>query len=83
MFTVTLNNVYLHDHGKIILFNNQNEINYFVQNFLHYSEQRMMQEGRIFEVANVMNAANNIKVEEWTDRMTCPCGTINYNDLKR
>lgn len=83
MFTVTLNGVYFHDHGKIILFNNQNEINTFVNGFLHYSEQRMMQEGRIFEIASVMSSANNIVVEEWTDKMSCDCGTINYNDLKK
>lgn len=81
MFTAIINNVYMHDHGKIILFNSSDEAQFFVQKFIEYSQARAMQEGKIILIPSIMSA--DIQIEEWTDRMSCPCGTINFDNIKR
>ena len=81
MLTATINNVYMHDHGKIILFNSPNETQFFVQKFIEYSQARAMREGRIDLIPAIMSA--DVQIEEWTDRMSCTCGTVNFDDIKR
>lgn len=81
MFTVTINDVYMHDHGKIILFNSPSEAQFFVQQFIEYSQTRAMQMGRIDLIPAIMSA--NVQIEEWTDRMSCICGTVNFDNIKR
>jgi hypothetical protein len=85
MLTARINEVYMHDHGKIILFNSQEEVNYFVQGFINYSTQQAMKQGKIFDVGEIMAARNNVVVDEWRegDEKSCTCGTIKYEELKR
>jgi len=71
----------MHDHGKIILFNSSNEAQFFVQEFIEYSKTRAMQLGKFGLIPAIMSA--DVQIEEWTDRMSCTCGTVNFDDIKR
>lgn len=84
MLTAQINGVYMHDHGKIILFNSQEEIKYFVQNFIDFSMQQAMR-GQISSIGEIMAAGNNVVISEWRecDEKSCTCGTIKYEELKR
>ena len=83
MLTARIKGIYMHDHGKIILFNNQSEVQNFVGNFINYSMGKALQEG--LNVIEVMSAGNEVKIEEWTEALanSATCGTINFKDLKK
>jgi hypothetical protein len=82
MFTARINGLYLHDHGKIILFNSKNEIDYFVNQFVSYCINRSATDG-FLDPFNIMSLGNNVVVEEWKEPKSCTCGTIKYDDLRR
>ena len=75
-------NLYISANGKIITFESQDEINEFLQGFNQYSMTRGMMENP-FEMQNIMNFFNNVKVEPFSDRFTCESITWKeYKDLK-
>ena len=82
MFTARINGLYLHDHGKIILFNSKNEIDYFVNQFISYCINHSAADG-FLNPFNIMSLGNNVVVEEWKEPKSCTCGTIKYEDLKK
>ena len=83
MLAATLNGTYLHAHGKIILFNSEQEIEYFVQKFKEYSSTKAMSTGQFNLLPAIMSAG--VQVEEWNDRKdaSITCGTVKYDELKR
>ena len=81
MLTARINGLYMHDHGKIILFNSKEEIDYFVNGFYNYSLNRAMKEG--IDPFSVMSLGQNIVVDEWIEPKFSNCKTIKYEDLKR
>ena len=84
MFTARINGLYMNDHGKIILFNSKEEIDFFINNFINYSMQRASAEGAIdpFSIMSLGNIGRNVQIDEWKDVKSCTCGTIKYEDLK-
>lgn len=84
MFTARINGLYMNDHGKIILFNSKEEIEFFINNFINYSMQRASTEGAIdlFSIMSLENIGRNVQIDEWKDVKSCTCGTIKYEDLK-
>lgn len=81
MLTARINNLYLHDHGKIILFNSKEEIDYFVNGLISYCITHGLAEG--LNIAQAITLGNNIIVEEWKDPKFCTCETIKYEDLRK
>ena len=87
MLTVRINGLYMHDHGKIILFNSKEEIDYFINQFISYSINKEMLNGfggfSGINIGEIMALRDNIIVEEWTDKLanSCTCGTAKYNDI--
>lgn len=83
MLAVTVNDIYLARNREIILFENQNDINFFLQQFFNYAVQKAATGlGNVFDV---MAAQNNVKTEEydannlrWKD-----CKTCLWNDIKK
>jgi len=85
MLTARINGIYMHDNGKIILFNSQEEINSFVQGFINYATQRAIKEGHMLKIGEIIAAGNNVAIDEWRDgdEKSCTCGTIKYEELKK
>lgn len=81
MLTVRINGLYMHDHGKIILFNSKEEIDYFINGFYNYSLNRAIQEG--VDPFSIMSLGQNIAVDEWIEPKFSTCKTIKYEDLKK
>ena len=84
MFTARMNGLYMNDHGKIILFNSKEEIDFFINNFINYSMQRASAESTIdpFSLMALTNMSREVQIDEWKDVKSCTCGTIKYEDLK-
>ena len=84
MLTARINGLYINDHGKIILFNSKEEIEFFINNFINYSMQRASAEGTIdpFSIMSLGNIGRDVQIDEWKDVKSCTCGTIKYEDLK-
>ena len=83
MLAATLNGTYLHAHGKIILFNSEQEIQYFVQQFKEYSSTKAMSRGLLNLLPAIMSA--DVQIEEWNERKnnSITCGTVTYDELKK
>ena len=83
MLAATLNGTYLHAHGKIILFNSEQEIGYFVQKFKEYSSTKAMSTGQINLLPAIMSA--DVQIEEWNERKnnSITCGTVTYDELRK
>ena len=83
MLAAILNGTYLHAHGKIILFNSEQEIQYFVQQFKEYSSTRAMTRGLFDLLPSIMSA--NVQIEEWNERRnnSITCGTVTYDELRK
>lgn len=86
MLAVTVNDIYLARNKEIILFEDQNDINFFLQQFFKYAMARVAssQENGMM-IFEVMNAQNNVKTEEydannlrWKD-----CKTCLWSDIKK
>ena len=84
MLTARINGLYINDHGKIILFNSKEEIEFFINNFINYSMQRASAESTIdpFSLMALTNMNRAVQIDEWKDVKSCTCGTIKYEDLK-
>lgn len=85
MLTARINGLYMNDHGKIILFNSKEEIDFFINNFINYSMQRASgAEGALdpFGIISLGNIKRDIQIDVWKDVKSCTCGTIKYEDLK-
>lgn len=79
MYAVTINNMYLHDKRKIILFPTVEEAQGFTQSFFQYSMNRMTQEDPM-SVMEVIMAQNAVNIEEYKG---VGAQTIEFKDLKR
>ena len=75
------NNCYVHNKGRIILFESQDEIQYFLELFSQYATQRLMQEGNpIAAMQASMTIQSRCNVVPNFDREVT-CGTITMKEL--
>ena len=84
MLVARIENKYIHAKGKIILFDNVNQINSFINAFMNYALQRSSQENTIQEdFFWITILPNSLIVEEWReiDAETCTCGTVTCDEL--
>ena len=84
MLTARIGNKYIHAKGKIILFNDVNQINSFINAFMNYALQRSCQEGTLQQdFFHITTLPNSLIVEEWreVDAETCTCGTVTCDEL--
>ena len=76
------NDLYLHNKGRIILFETQDEAQYFLELFSRYSTQRLMQEGDplgAIEASMTIQSRCNVIPNFDTTKVTC--GTITMRKL--
>lgn len=76
---------YFHKDGKIIIFENENEINEFLNCFVQYSVDRLSREDRMREA---MTAPMRIMTDSVAkpvdfDINTVPCGIIYARDMRK
>ena len=76
---------YFHKDGKIILFENQNQVNDFLNYFVKYSVDRLIREGRQREAmtAPTKIMMGSIVMPVDFDINTVPCGVVWAGDLRR
>lgn len=76
---------YFHKDGKIILFENENQINEFLNYFIQYSVNRLAREGRKQEAmtAPMTIMSGSIVMPVDFDIETVPCGVVWAGDLRR
>lgn len=76
------NNCYYHNKGRIILFETQDEIQYFLELLIQYSTQRLMQEGNpIAAVQASMTIQSNYRIIPNFDTTKITCDTVMMRDL--
>ena len=76
------NNLYFHNKGRIILFETQDEIQYFLELFSRYSTQRLMQEGDpIGAMEASMTIQSRCNVIPNFDITKITCDTITMREL--
>ena len=76
------NNCYYHNKGRIILFETQDEIQYFLELFIQYSTQRVMQEGNpIGAMQASMTIQSNYRIVPNFDTTKVTCNTITMREL--
>lgn len=77
------NGYYFHDKGKIILFEDPNEANDFIQAFHQYCTARFVAERGprgIFELHNTLSTLTIVEIDFVE---TPPCGVITFSEVKR
>ena len=77
------NRYYFHDKGKIILFEDPNEANVFIQAFHQYCMASLVAEWdpqAIFELENIFSA---FAIVEADFVEIPPCGVITFSEIKR
>lgn len=76
---------YFHKGGKIILFESEAQINEFLNAFIQYSVNRLMQEGRHHEAmtAPMQIMSGSIAMPVDFDIDTVPCGVVWASDMRR
>jgi hypothetical protein len=76
---------YFHKDGKIILFENQNQINEFLNYFTQYSVNKLVREGRRNEAmtAPMQIMSGSIVMPVDFDINDVPCGVIWAGDMRR
>lgn len=76
---------YFHKDGKIILFENENQINEFLNYFTKYAVNRLVNEGRQHEAmsAPMRIMSESIVMPVDFDINTVPCGVIWAGDMRR
>lgn len=79
MYSVTINNVYMHEKGKIILFPTAQEATDFVKAFFQYSINRMMQEDPM-RTMDIITAQNAVCIEVYDG---VGAETVEFKDLKK
>ena len=76
------NNCYFHNKGRIILFETQDEIQYFLELLTRYSTQRLMTEGNpIGAMQASMTIQSNYRVIPNFDTTKVTCNTITMREL--
>lgn len=76
------NNCYFHNKGRIILFETQDEIQYFLELFSRYSTQRLMQEGNpIGAMQASMSIRSGCQIVPNFDTTKVTCGTVTMRQL--
>jgi len=63
MYCILYNDYFFHKKGKIILFNDKNEINLFLNQFLNYTRTKALQIGRP-DIIMQLEMGNPFTVEE-------------------
>ena len=86
MFTImNSNGEYFHKEGKIILFENQEEANNFINYFIRYSVQRLHNEGRATEAMSapmvILQRSKLAPVD--FDINAVECGVVYCRDLRK
>ena len=83
MFTIMhQSGLYFHNKGRIILFESQEEVNNFMNMFIQYSINRLMQEGRIHEIIQAQMIPNQCKISSVDfDIEKVKCGTVLAREL--
>lgn len=74
--------LYFHNKGRIILFESQEEAQNFMNMFIQYSINMLMQEGRIQEIIRAQIIPNECKIASVDfnmDKITC--GTVLAREL--
>lgn len=77
------NGYYFHEKGKIILFEDPNEANAFIQMFHQYCAARLVSERGpegIFELHSLISTLVIVE-EDFVE--TPPCGVITFSEIKR
>lgn len=77
------NGYYFHENGKIILFEDPNEANAFIQAFHQYCAERLISEQGpegIFKLHNLISA---LAIIEADFVKTPQCGVITFSEVKR
>lgn len=76
---------YYHKDGKIIIFENEQEINEYLNCFIQYSADRLAREGRTMDAMSapmvIMSESNVMPVD--FDINTVPCGVIFAKDMRK
>lgn len=83
MLAVSVNDIYIARNREIILFEDQNDINFFLQQFFNYAVQKAATGfGNVFDV---MAAQNNVKTEEYdaNNLRWKNCKTCLWSDIKK
>ena len=76
------NRLYFSNKGRIILFNNPQEAELFLQAFYQYAFNRIGQEVQDpLEILTFQKVMGEIRIIELDFEGTPPCGTVNYLDL--
>ena len=77
------NGYYFHDKGKIILFEDPNEANAFIQAFHQYCAARLVAEQGPQGIFELHNALSTLTIIETDFVETPPCGVITFSEIKR
>ena len=75
------NGYYFHDKGKIILFEDPNEANAFIQAFHQYCAARLVVEQGPQGIFELHNALSTLTIIETDFVEIPPCGVINFREL--
>lgn len=85
MFVIQKRNdgYYFHDKGKIILFEDPNEANAFIQAFHQYCAARLISEQGPQGIFELHNSLSTLTIVETDFVETPPCGVITFSEIKR
>lgn len=84
MFYIIHNSgLYFHNKGRIILFETQEEASSFMNMFLQYATEKLMQDGRIGEIMRAqMVLANECKITQASPNIQdVECGVVFMKEL--
>lgn len=77
------NEYYFHENGKIILFEDPNEANAFIQAFHQYCAARLVAERGPQGIFELHNSLSTLTIVEEDFVETPPCGVITFSEVKR
>lgn len=77
------NGYYFHEKGKIILFEDPNEANAFIQAFHQYCMARLISEQGPQGIFELHNLISTLAIIETDFVETPPCGVITFSEIKR
>ena len=80
MYSASIQNVYMHEKGKIILFSTVEEASNFVSLFFDYAMNRAAQEGGLGLIPQIMMAQGAVTIEEYKGT---GAETVEFKDVKR
>lgn len=85
MFTIMRGREYFHKDGKIILFENPQEANEFINYLIHYSVQQLQSEGRMGEAMSapmIITQQSRLTPVDF-DINAVECGVVYCKDLRK